>query len=73
MRDMNPANGENWKVVCSHCGMEFFDAEQIDLTDGHYQQEHPGEPVAFNTVWVGVGPPPKGGYSRPARRKIRRR
>jgi hypothetical protein len=59
-RDMNPSNGANWKLVCSLCGAEFAMVETVDLADGHYQQDHPGEKIAFNTLWQGVGPPPKG-------------
>ena len=59
MRDRNPSNKQNWKVVCSVCGAEFDDAETIDLADGHAQQMHP-ELVNphFNVLWVGLGPKP---------------
>lgn len=61
MRDGNPNNKKNWKVVCSLCGAEFPDKETIDLADGHYQQEHPEEDgIHFHTVWVGKGPAPRG-------------
>lgn len=60
-RDGNPANKHNWKLVCTHCAAEFLDIETVDLADGHYQQEHPGEDIAFTTVWQGIGPTPKGG------------
>lgn len=59
-RDMNPNNNANWKVVCSHCGSELHDTETLSLADGHFNQEHPGEKLAFNLVWVGIGPAPKG-------------
>lgn len=60
-RDGNWRNFKNWHIVCSHCGAEFNDAESIDVTgeSGHYAEEHPGEPVAFSTVWVGKGPRPR--------------
>lgn len=62
MRDMNPSNNQNWKVVCSACGADFQMDETIDLADGHFKQEHPNlETAHFNIVWVGVGPKPKGG------------
>jgi hypothetical protein len=73
MRDGNPANQQNWKVVCSICGAEFADTETINLADGHFQQEHPGESIQFHTIWVGKGPTPKRNRtaSRPPRRRRR--
>lgn len=52
---------------------ESFDIETVDLADGHYQQEHPGEDIAFNLVWIGVGPAPKGGPQYPRSNGRRRR
>jgi hypothetical protein len=60
VRDGNPANRENWALVCSVCGAQFQMAETIDLVAGHFASEHPDlENPHFNTVWVGKGPPPK--------------
>lgn len=61
MRDGNWRNKQNWKLVCSHCGAEFEDTEEIDLTgdEGHFAQEHPGEPISFTSRWVGKGRRPK--------------
>lgn len=59
-RDGNPANQQNWKLVCSACGAEFLNAEMIGLTEGHFQQEHPDlDHPHLNTIWVGKGPRPK--------------
>lgn len=60
MRDGNPANNHNWKLVCSACGAEFANDETINLADGHAQQEHPDvEGIHFTMIWVGKGPAPK--------------
>lgn len=59
-RDMNPNNKANWKLVCSHCGADIHEKETIDLADGHFQKEHPESEIAFNLVWIGIGPEPKG-------------
>lgn len=60
MRDRNPSNNANWKLICSVCGAEFAETEQIDLAQGHAQQEHPElEHPSFNLMWVGIGPKPK--------------
>lgn len=62
MKDGNPANKQNWALVCSACGAEYQDTETVDLVTGHWQQEHADldEVPSFNTVWVGKGPAPKG-------------
>lgn len=74
-RDGNPRNKHNWKLVCTHCGAEFLDIETVDLADGHYQKDHPGEDIAFNMTWIGIGPAPKGGprpnYTRSNKRRRR--
>lgn len=68
MRDGNPDNPHNWKLVCSFCGAEFGDKETIDLADGHFQKDHPDEEgLHFNKVWVGKGPEPKGNRLRKGR------
>lgn len=78
MRDMNPSNKQNWKLVCSACGADFSMDETINIADGHSQQEHPDlDNPHFNIVWVGIGPKPKGGIhasrSRGSAGKPRRR
>lgn len=74
MRDANPRNQQNWKLVCSVCGAEFENKEVIDLANGHFKQDHPDlEHPAFATVWVGKGPLPKEGINqRLTNRKINR-
>lgn len=70
MRDGNPRNMQNWKVVCSACGAEFAPDETIDLTSGHFQQEHPDiEGVHLNTIWCGKGPEPRGNRARGHQRR----
>lgn len=60
MRDGNPANRQNWKLVCSACGADFRDDETVDLMGGHFAEEHPDlETAHFNTIWIGKGPTPK--------------
>lgn len=78
VRDMNPNNKQNWKLVCSACGADFSMDETIELADGHSQKEHPDlKHSHFNIVWVGIGPKPRGGpHAGSARRgsgKTRRR
>jgi hypothetical protein len=60
MRDGNPRNTHNWKLVCSVCAAEWLDGETIELAAGHFQEAHPDltEPN-FTTVWVGKGPRPR--------------
>lgn len=61
MRDGNAANKQNWKLVCSGCGAEFANDETVSLIEGHHQESHPDmETPAFNLMWVGKGPKPKG-------------
>lgn len=70
MKDGNPSNKQNWKIVCSLCGAEFEDDEIIDLAHGHYQEEHPEEEgIHFHTVWVGKGPEPRGNRLNKRRRR----
>ncbi len=57
-RDMNPNNKNNWKLVCSLCAADIHNTETIDLADGHFQKEHPGEGINFNLVWIGIGSHP---------------
>lgn len=72
MRDGNPANKQNWKLVCTACGAEFEMTETINLANGHFQEEHPDlEMPHFSMMWCGKGPKPKGGYR--SARKGRRR
>lgn len=60
MRDGNPANHQNWKLVCSACGAEFANDETIDLLGGHFVTEHPDlDTPHLNTIWVGKGPAPR--------------
>lgn len=63
-RDGNPRNMNNWDLVCSMCAARFSMTETIDLADGHFQKDHPGEGIQFTTVWAGVGPAPRGGFRR---------
>lgn len=72
MRDMNPSNPNNWKLVCSACGTEWASGETIDLAEGHFKEEHPDlENPHFNTIWVGVGPSPKPGKHKTRKRRRR--
>lgn len=74
MRDRNPSNGDNWKVVCSDCGAEFLPTEVIDLVAGHFQEEHPDlDKPHLNVIWVGIGPKPKAGGITSGRMTRRRR
>lgn len=74
MRDGNPNNNQNWKLVCTVCGAEFLSNEKIDLAAGHFQQEHPElDQPNFTTVWMGKGPAPKPGRGRSQPHQRRRR
>lgn len=73
MRDGNPANNQNWKLVCTLCVAEFLMNETIDLANGHFQEKHPGEKPNFTTVWIGKGPTPRGRRSGSAPHRRRRR
>lgn len=75
MRDGNPANSQNWKLVCSVCGAEWEDAETVGLASGHFAEDHPElDNPSFTTVWVGKGPRPKSGPQlHPGTGKRRRR
>lgn len=65
MRDGNPRNKQNWKLVCSGCGTEFPDDETVSLVDGHMVDAHPDiDGIHFNLVWVGKGPPPPKNWDR---------
>jgi hypothetical protein len=74
MRDRNPANPDNWKIVCSACGTEWANDETIELVGGHWEKEHPElEKPHLNTIWIGIGPAPKKGargwtYGKPSNR-----
>lgn len=70
MRDGNPANNQNWALVCSGCAAQYDNVENIDLANGHWQQNHLdiGETPSFNLVWIGKGPAPKKGRTQPRRR-----
>lgn len=75
MRDMNPANKQNWKIACGACGQQWDDTETVELVGGHFQQDHPDiDHPHFTLVWVGVGPKPKGGprLAKPKQRTRRR-
>lgn len=75
MRDGNPANAQNWSLVCSACGAEFAAGENVALdADGHFGEQHPDlDHPHFNLVWVGKGPRPKGGMRRHPQPRRRRR
>lgn len=62
--DANPANRNNFRLVCSACGAEFENKETIALDaetgETHWSREHPElENPHFNMIWVGIGKAPK--------------
>lgn len=75
MIDGNPANRQNWRLVCSACAGRFELDETIDLVAGHWQQDHGdvGGAPQFTMLWVGKGPAPKKGFARSFGPRSRRR